>query len=220
QMHPQSESRRLLLKYLAVAGLCGPFVPRLGDLCGARAAGEPSDPGLLARVFADPPDSAGPGAYWYWLGGNVTRAGITADLEAMRAAGIFNPMLFAIGKSGKDTLINPPADALTPVWWELLEHAVAEAGRLGLALALNFCDGWATASGPWITPESSMQHVVWAQLTLEGGKPFRGMLPQPPANHGYYRDIATVAFACPRQWDETSFTRKAQVTTSLTLKIS
>ena len=116
----------------------------------------------LAELFARPPPGASPGAYWYWLGGNVTREGITADLESMRAVGIATPMLFAIGKSGPDTPIQPPADALTPLWWELVEHAAAECGRLGLTLALNDCDGWATASGPWITPELSMQRLVWS----------------------------------------------------------
>lgn len=220
QMPPQSESRRLLLKYLAAGGLCTPFVPdlgglHLGGLERARAADDVSGAGLLARVFASPPDTAGVGAYWYWLGGNVTREGITADLEAMRDAGISNPMLFAIGKSGKDTLVSPPADALTPLWFALLEHAVSEAERLGLVLSLNFCDGWATAAGPWITPELSMQRVVWAELTLEGGQSFHGSLPQPPVSHHYYREIAAVAFPWPSEWDETSFSQEAQVTTSL-----
>ena len=174
----------------------------------------------LAAVFASPPASASPGAYWYWLGGQVTREGITADLTALRAAGISTPMLYSIGKSGPDTLIHPPADALTPHWWELVEHAAAECGRLGMHLALNDCDGWATASGPWITPELSMQCVVWSQRTVPGGEPVTGPVPQPPAKHDYYRDIALLALPWPAQWDETSFTRHARITTDLPLKVA
>ena len=78
--------RRLFLQYLAAAGLASPFV------AGAAAADTDGSTGVnvqgLAKVFANPPPGASPGAYWYWLGGNVTRAGITADLEAMQAAGI------------------------------------------------------------------------------------------------------------------------------------
>ena len=174
----------------------------------------------LADVFAQPPPAAQPGAYWYWLGGNVTREGITADLQAMHEVGIWNPMLFAIGKSGPDTLVQPPADALTPLWWALVEHAAAEAARLGMILSMNCCDGWATASGPWITPELSMQHVVWSETPAEGGRRFDAVLPRPPAKHDYYREIVTVALPYPREWDETSFTRHARVTTNLPLQVA
>ncbi len=174
----------------------------------------------LAGLFDRPPPGASPGAYWYWLGGNVTREGITADLESMRAVGIATPMLFAIGKSGPDTPIQPPADALTPLWWDLVEHAAAECGRLGLTLALNDCDGWATASGPWITPELSMQRIVWSGTTVVGAQPVRGRVPKPAAKLGYYRDIALIALPWPEQWDRTSYTERARVTTSLPLKVS
>ena len=210
--------RRLFLQYLAAAGLASPFV------AGAARAAAGGSPGVnaqgLAHVFANPPPGASPGAYWYWLGGNVTRAGITADLEAMHSAGIRNPMLFAIGKSGPDTLIQPPADALTPLWWEMVEHAANEAERLGLILSLNCCDGWATASGPWITPELSMQHVVWSENKVTGGRRVDAVLPRPPAKNDYYREIATIALPCPPEWDETSFTRHAHVTSNLPLQVS
>jgi hypothetical protein len=34
----------------------------------------------LARNFREPPDSARPWVYWFWLNGNITREGITEDL--------------------------------------------------------------------------------------------------------------------------------------------
>src|SRR6185312_685637 len=185
----------------------------------ARSVGAPSRADLAA-LFASPPESASPGAYWYWLGGQVTRAGITADLTAMRAAGISTPILYSIGKSGPDTLVHPPADALRPHWWELVEHAAAECERLGMILALNDCDGWATASGPWITPELSMQCVVWSQRTVSGPEPVAGPLPQPPAQHDYYRDIAALALPWRAEWEETSFSRHARITTDLPLEVA
>jgi hypothetical protein len=42
----------------------------------------------LAAQFTNPPASARPWVYWFWNNGNVTKAGITADLEAMQRAGI------------------------------------------------------------------------------------------------------------------------------------
>ena len=218
--------RRLFLQYLAAAGLTTPFVNGTAIAAPGAAADASGNASAslnaqgLAKVFANPPQGASPGAYWYWLGGNVTREGITADLEAMHQAGIWTPMLFAIGKSGPDTLIQPPSDALTPLWWEMVEHAANEAERLGLILSLNCCDGWATASGPWITPELSMQHVVWSETTVDGGQRFEGALPKPPAKRDYYREIATVAVPYQKEWDETSFTRHARITTTLPLKVT
>ena len=226
--------RRLLLQYLAAAGLASPYLAGAASPSSKAREALPASVSAqgLANVFANPPQGASPGTYWYWLDGNVTREGITADLEAMQAAGIRNPMLFAIGKSSPDTLIQPPADALTPLWWEMVEHAANEAGRLGLILSLNCCDGWATASGPWITPEQSMQHLVWSETAIDVGQHFDALLPQPPATerparespvgtrHDYYRDIATIALPYPHEWDETSFTRRAQVTTNLPLRVA
>ena len=58
-------------------------------------AAEPGDE--LVRGFVSPPDAAKPQTWWHWMNGNVTREGITADLEAMQRVGIggaqvFNPL--------------------------------------------------------------------------------------------------------------------------------
>jgi hypothetical protein len=37
----------------------------------------------LAGNFPSPPPSAKTGVFWFWVNGNITREGITADLEAM-----------------------------------------------------------------------------------------------------------------------------------------
>ncbi len=38
----------------------------------------------LDQVFLNPPDSARPSVFWIWTNGNITKEGITADLEAMK----------------------------------------------------------------------------------------------------------------------------------------
>ena len=40
--------------------------------------------------FQNPPDSARPGVYLYFMDGNLSREAMTADLESMKAAGIGN----------------------------------------------------------------------------------------------------------------------------------
>ena len=61
------------------------FLQLVAPAWDARAA---EVPGALEREFAAPPDSAKPWVYWFWKNGNITRKGITADLEAMRRVGI------------------------------------------------------------------------------------------------------------------------------------
>ena len=215
--------RRTFLQ-LAAGGVAAPLLglprsaPAVPAAGGTILEGADARTGLL-RAFAEPPESASPGAYWYWLGGQVTREGITADLEAMRAAGISTPMLFTIGRSGPHSIVQPPANALTPLWWDLFEHAVRECARLGLRLSFNDCDGWGTAGGSWITPEHSMQCIVWSHRAVAGGAPVSGRLPRPPAKHDFYRDIATVALPWPAEWDENSHTLHAHITTNVPLKV-
>ena len=216
--------RRTFLQ-LAAGGIAAPLLGAPGGAVAAAAqpngAVSNGDPRAeLLQSFIRPPESASPGAYWYWLGGQVTREGITADLEAMRAAGISTPMLFTIGRSGPHSIVQPPANALTPLWWDLFEHAVQECARLGLHLSFNDCDGWGTAGGPWITPELSMQRLVWSHRTVRGGEPLQIRLPQPPTKHDFYRDIATLALPWRDEWDQTSQTCGATITTDLPLRVT
>jgi hypothetical protein len=52
-------------------------------LCGGAWAADQMD-----NRFVDPPDTARPGVYWYFLDGNLNGKEMTADLEAMKAAGL------------------------------------------------------------------------------------------------------------------------------------
>ncbi|MEI6804820.1 MAG: glycosyl hydrolase [Burkholderiales bacterium] len=51
------------------------------------------------RAFRNPPDSAKPQTWWHWMDGNISKEGITADLEAMKRAGIGMAHIFLIGSS-------------------------------------------------------------------------------------------------------------------------
>ncbi len=147
----------------------------------------------LDTVFRHPPESARPWVYWYWMNAAVSRAGITADLEAMKQAGLEGAYLMPIKGPAEPPLVQPVAVQLSPGWWDDVRFAFAEADRLGLKLALQDCDGFATAGGPWITPKLSMQKVVWTETRVEGGRQVDQALRQPETNENYYRDIAVFA---------------------------
>jgi hypothetical protein len=56
------------------------------------------DAAPLLDGFRNPPDSARPEVWWHWMNGNVTREGITADLEAMKRVGIGGVQIFNAGE--------------------------------------------------------------------------------------------------------------------------
>ena len=154
--------------------------------CGADTS--PAD--ALASGFATPPDSARPWVYWFWLNGNITREGITADLEAMKRVGIGGVLIMEVDQGAPVG----PVDFMSPDWRELFQHVHAEAERLGLEVNMNNDAGWNGSGGPWITPEQSMQKVVWTETDVTGPKRFEEPLPQPETVAGFYRDISSLAF--------------------------
>ena len=42
----------------------------------------------LPQGFQQPPAATRPWCYWYWISDNISREGLTRDLEAMASAGI------------------------------------------------------------------------------------------------------------------------------------
>ncbi len=156
----------------------------------ANAAPSATD---LAAQFSTPPDAARPWVYWFWIDGNITREGITADLEAMARAGIGGVLIMEVAQ-GTPT---GPIPFASPQWRDLFKHAVTEADRLGLEVNMNNDAGWCGSGGPWNTPEHAMQKVVWTETAVEGPQAFAGTLPQPQAVADFYKDIAVLAFPTP-----------------------
>ena len=123
----------------------------------------------------------------------LRKAGITADLEAMKQIGL-----------GGATIVNVdcgiprgPVTFMSPEWRADFKFAVQEANRVGLKLCVENCAGWSSSGGPWITPEHAMQHVVTSEVAVTGPTNFTAVLPQPPTRLDFYRDIAVLAFPTP-----------------------
>jgi hypothetical protein len=152
------------------------------------------EPGeTLAQKFAAPPDTAKPWVYWFWSDGNITKEGITADLEAMKRAGIGGVLIMEVDQGPP----KGPARFMSPRWRELFKFVLAEARRIGIEVNMNNDAGWCGSGGPWITPENSMQKVVWTETRVAGPKRVDTILKQPETVKGYYRDIAVLAFPTP-----------------------
>jgi hypothetical protein len=158
----------------------------------AWGAGSPAPANQLSQDFINPPDSARPQVWWHWAAGNVSNAGITADMEAWKKEGIGGGTISNIG-----VLPEGPEPFLSPQWWGSVKHSVTEANRLGLQLGFFNCEGWSSSGGPWITPDIAMQMVVWSRTRVQGPGPISMDLPRPFARLGFYRDIGVVAFPTP-----------------------
>lgn len=147
----------------------------------------------LARGFRRPPASARPWVYWFWLNGNITRQGITADLEAMQRVGIGGVLIMEVDQG---TPPGPIAFAGAE-WRELFRHVVREAERLGLQVNMNDDAGWNGSGGPWIRPDKAMQKLTWSEVQATGPARFDALLPPPPTVADHYRDVAVLAFPTP-----------------------
>ena len=156
----------------------------------------------LREQFQNPSDEAKPWTFWYWMYGVVSKEGITADLEAMKHAGLGGTYLMPIKGIHEGAQYDGKAQQLTPEWWEMVRFSMEEADRLGLKLGMHICDGFALAGGPWITPKESMQKVVWSDTMVDGGKLNAFRLPQPEAYENYYEDIALFALPVEDAADE------------------
>ena len=165
-------------------------------------------------LFEPTIESSRPWVYWYWMQSAYSKPGITADLEAMKQAGIGGAYLMTIKGPANPPLMNPPVLQLSPEFWNLVHWALTEADRLGVKIAFHPADGFAVAGGPWITPEMSMQKVVWADTFVNGGAKIQMQLPIPNHYKDHYKDIATFAIPIKQRYI-TSNQNRPKITSTL-----
>jgi hypothetical protein len=178
-------------------------------LAGCAVAREAGD--TLERGFGNPPESAKPRTWWHWMAGNISKEGITLDLEWMKRVGIGGVQVFDAGM-GVGQYVDHRIDFMTPEWKEMLRHAAAECDRLGLEMGMHSSAGWSETGGPWVKPEQAMKKYVWSETRVEGPRRFSGVLTVPPSANGrfqnldgntpgpdptYYADSAVVAYRIP-----------------------
>jgi hypothetical protein len=181
--------------YFAAAAIVALTACNSGPKIGGVAATVQISQEEMETGFVNPPASAKPHTWWHWMDGNVTKEGITADLEAMAEAGLGGVQIFnaAGGIPHGGVMFN------SPEWIEMVRFASEEAARLGLEVCLHNCGGWSSSGGPWNTPENSMKIVVMSELQVNAGEKVQQMPPQPKTNKDFYRDIAVLAFPTPEK---------------------
>lgn len=161
-------------------------------------AADKSEDISLQQGFENPPQEAKPWTLWQWMNGNISKEGITADLEAFKKAGLGGAQSFHLDYG----LPQGPVEFNTPEWRDMYLFAAQEADRLGIEIGTHNGGGWSTSGGPWVQPEHGMQVVVTRELRFKGPGQFDQILPQPesylpPELKNTYRDIAVLAFPTP-----------------------
>src|SRR5688572_6475571 len=169
---------------------------------------------IIEKNFLNPPSSAKPWVFWYWMHGAVSKEGITADLEAMKDVGIGGAYLMTIKDTVSAIPFQPAVRQLTTEWWAMVKFAMVEAKRLGLQLGMHVSDGFALAGGPWITPELSMQKLVWTKTYIRNGFTGKINLEKPETYDGFYKDVAVFAYPANSSYAFSNEVMIPSVTTS------
>jgi len=184
----QKMSKCRCIEKVFVAVLC------LGLATSAYAA----EKGGLADGFANPPGKYRSIVLWEWCNGWLNKDGATAELESMARVGLGGAKVFNVGGP------EGPVRFASPEWFEIFAHSLREASRLNLKISMNMTEGFSAIGGPWITPEMSMQHVVWSETEVTGGAPISITLERPDdgpikattlklKDVGYYKDYRVLA---------------------------
>jgi hypothetical protein len=138
--------------------------------------------------FSVPQDSIKPYVYWYWISDNISKIGITKDLEAMAKVGIGEAF---IGNIGLSSVPYGKVKVLSKEWWELTRFAITEGQRLGVDIGIFNSPGWSQSGGPWVKPTEAMRYMVSSDTTIYGGKKLK--LKLPIAKKGM-QDMAVIAY--------------------------
>ncbi|MFC2087792.1 glycosyl hydrolase, partial [Bacteroidota bacterium] len=154
----------------------------------------------LSDDFRNPPDSARPRSAWLWLNGDISKEGITRDLEEMKDKGMSGPRAWDIGALRNENNfipIGPPYLESESV--EKIKFALAEAKRVGLTLGLYGSSGW-NAGGTWITPDWASKTLYISQTEVDGPDTVRMELPFPAVSRNcpkaedgkpvFYKEVA------------------------------
>ncbi|WP_296721585.1 glycosyl hydrolase [Erythrobacter sp.] len=129
----------------------------------AATASPVRSPALAA--FSDPPRSAAPSTFWYWVSDDIAKEGLTKDLEVMRRIGIAEAY---IGNVDTNPDNRGPVASLSPEWWEALRYAMEEAARLEVNIGMFNSPGWSQSGGPWVKPEQSMRSLTVQEYRVTG----------------------------------------------------
>lgn len=159
----------------------------------------------LERGFHTIPDTIQTSVYWYWVSGNISKAGVIKDLEAMKKVGINRAFIANVtwgeSNAGKIKLFSKE-------WWDILHTALKTATRLNIEIGIFNCPGWSQSGGPWVKPAQSMRYLTSSELIVEGPSLLHKKLELP---NPVFQDVKVIAYPAPKDYGSDQRDRKFTV---------
>lgn len=78
---------------------------------------------------------------------------------------------------------------MTPEWKDAFRYTTRLADSLKLEMAIAGSPGWSVTGGPWVTPKDVMKKLVWREVRVNGGEPFKSSLPKPSTTTGPFQNV-------------------------------
>ena len=140
------------------------IVVALSVMSCVSASAQDSATSGIEKTFANPPQDCRPQTRWWWMGNALTKDDISRQLEEMHAQGIGGVEQITMDSVYEKGNI----DYLSPQYFELLRHAIAEAHRLHMTVSVNFGGpGWVWG-GDWIPASERNQTLLSSSFTVSG----------------------------------------------------
>ena len=118
----------------------------------------------IQEGFIQPQEENKVWCYYYWIGDDISKEGVTKDLEAMKDFGIGAVFVGNINPDEKDGRV----PLFSNEWWDITTHVVNEGHRIGIDVGFFNCPGWSQSGGPWVSYDKAMRHLVYSETTVTG----------------------------------------------------
>ena len=181
-MKPTSQAKTILILLFVIAVFAS--CQRSGQLSEANYQ-------TIKSGFETPSAENTLWCYWYWINDDISKEGITKDLEAMKEAGIGAALIGNINPAGVDGKV----PMLSEEWWSHMVHAVTEGKRIGVDIGIFNCPGWSQSGGPWVDYTKAMRYLTYSETQVSGPGKVEVKLVQPKAE---FQDTHTLAFLAPK----------------------
>ena len=117
--------------------------------------------GTAVAVGGEGGRSTAPETWFHVIGGNASKEGLAADLDAIKAAGISGIQFFhGQGDGSLWPGVTNPIPCMSEQWVDLVRFASEECHRRGLTFKMQNCPGWSMSGGPWITADKAMRKII------------------------------------------------------------
>ena len=131
----------------------------------------------MRQNFLQPPSTAKPTVYHWWLGGHVDTVRLKEEIRSFDEAGIAGFTIFEIGS--RDTVqVGAGPEFLGDESLATIKVAVDEASKYGMEVGLNTASSW-NAGGNWLTPKHAAKSIYQRKVNVTGGGKEKIKLPFP-----------------------------------------